>query len=94
MTLPAPPSLETRVRSNEKLLMALITLLALKDERLLSELRVVFTLAAAQDLEIGKDDPAVWADILRKLSLVDGLVNREGGGDRVEGANAEGASLQ
>jgi hypothetical protein len=69
-----PISPETRSKSNEKLLKALIVLLALKDEGLLDELRTIFTVAAMNGSEIGKADPQVWTEISRRLQVIEALV--------------------
>jgi hypothetical protein len=74
MTEPRVVPIETIVRSNEKLLKALITVLSLKDETLLAELKTIFTVAAHHDSEIAPKDPKVWAEIRRELGLIDDLV--------------------
>ncbi len=77
MTAQSPVPLEVIVRSNEKLLKALIALLSLKDEHMLDELRTIFKLAARGGSEIGDADPAVWREIGRELDLIDALTGGE-----------------
>lgn len=79
MSAPAVP-LEVLVRSNEKLLKALITLLSLKDDHILDELKTIFTVASRGGSEIGEADPAVWTEIDRELALIETLIT----GDSVE----------
>ncbi len=83
----AQPSLETLVRSNEKLLKAMLALLSLKDEHFLGELKAVFAMASQQGSEIGQADPKVWAEIRRELAIIDAIVD----GEAEEGAEGDGA---
>lgn len=68
------------VRSNARLLEALIALLSLKDEHLFEELKSVFAIAVRGGSEIGDADPAVWAEINRRLAVIDALI--EGDAER------------
>ncbi|MBS0332682.1 MAG: hypothetical protein JSS35_07940 [Proteobacteria bacterium] len=73
-----PDKLVDMVAANDKLLKAMIALLALKDENLLDELRVVFRHALHSGSEIGEANAAVWAHIHRELELIAILVEDEG----------------
>lgn len=86
MSPQAAPSLETVVRSNEKLLKAMLALLSLKDEHFLAELKQVFALASKQGSELGDADPKIWAEISRELGLIDQIVN----GDAVHDQDGDG----
>ncbi len=56
-----------RSRVNEKLLKALIGLLAVKDEHLLEELCVVFEHARQRDGEVGDGAPDIWRGVDRQI---------------------------
>lgn len=56
-----------RSRVNEKLLKALIGLLAVKDEHLLDELCVVFEHARQREGEVGDGAPEVWRGVDRQI---------------------------
>ncbi len=71
------------VSANDKLLKALITLLAFKDEHLLDEMRIVFGAAAKSRNEIGRADGETWAHLRKELRLISDLV------DQMEGREAE-----
>ena len=75
MTAQSTVPLDVIVQSNAKLLKALIALLSLKDEHLLEELKTIFTIAARGGSEIGDADPAVWAEINRRLEVIDALIH-------------------
>ncbi len=94
MVPPAVP-LEVIVRSNEKLLKALITLLSLKDEHMLDELKTIFTYASRGGSEIGQADPAVWKEISRELTLIEALISDDGEeSEHAEGAESAGVNLR
>lgn len=65
------------VNANDKLLKALITLIALKDEQLLEDLKAVLALAGREGNEIGRADAPTWAHLRKELALISSLV--EGG---------------
>jgi hypothetical protein len=77
--------LEIVVESNAKLLKALIALLSLKDEHLFEELKSIFTIAARGRSEIGDADPAVWAEINRRLAVIETLI--QGDAERARDQN-------
>jgi hypothetical protein len=66
--------LATIVHANDKLLKAFITLMAFKDDHLLSELRIVFA-AAAASRGGASDDPAL-AHVRKELSQIGEVVER------------------
>ncbi|ATQ43006.1 hypothetical protein [Caulobacter mirabilis] len=63
------------VQANDKLLKALITLLAMRDEHLLDELRTVFGLAALEGSELGHASAPAWRHIRRELAMIARLVD-------------------
>ena len=81
----APPSLEVIVRSNEKLLKAMLALLSLKDDHFLGELKLVFAMASQQGSELGSADPKVWAEIQRELAVIDAIVDGDAEDDEDDG---------
>ncbi len=70
-----PNTLATVVQANDKLLKAVVTLLALKDEHLLAELNIVFSAAARPDAPLGAADEATWDCVRRKLAMIRRLVD-------------------
>jgi hypothetical protein len=78
---PAQPSIETIVRSNEKLLKAMLALLSLKDEHFLAELKTIFQIAAREGSELAAGDAKVWAEVRRELGLVEALVSGDDEGE-------------
>jgi hypothetical protein len=70
-----PENLLPMVHANDKLLKALVTLLAVKDEHLLSELHIVFGAATQTGSRIGKADRATWAHIRQELAMISDLVD-------------------
>ncbi len=68
---------DCRSRVNEKLLKALIALLALKDEHLLDELCVIFDHARQRAGEIGAGSEEVWRGVNRQMAVLQDLVAKE-----------------
>lgn len=68
------PSLTPLILGNDKLLKALITLLALRDEHLMQELRTVFIVAHSHDNGIGDAGEDVWAHVRGELDLISSLI--------------------
>ncbi len=68
-------AIATLVMANDKLLKALITLLAIKDDHLLDELSTIFVLAGRTRNEIGGATEATWAHIRKELKLIGALVD-------------------
>lgn len=66
----AETKLRAKIEANDRLLKALMTLLALRDPDLLDELRAVFTIAKAEDSKVGRAAPEVWAHIQKELTIV------------------------
>jgi len=62
------------VCANDKLLKALITLLAFKDQHLLNELRIVFAAAAVTDSPIANGGVETWTHVRHELDLIGDLV--------------------
>ncbi|MDG2522397.1 hypothetical protein P7B02_12660 [Caulobacter segnis] len=62
--------LRAKIEANDRLLKALMTLLALRDPDLLDELRAVFTIAAVEGSKVGDASPEVWAHIRKELAIV------------------------
>jgi hypothetical protein len=75
MAIPKPEALPALVNANDKLLKALVTLLALKDEHLLEELRIVFSAAIQNGNAIGEGDAPTWAHLRKELALISDLVD-------------------
>lgn len=69
------------VSANDKLLKALITLLALREDHLLDELRAIMAIAAREGSEIGMADKATWDHVRRELALIADLVDGDGEDD-------------
>ncbi|MBE7220009.1 MAG: hypothetical protein INR64_16185 [Caulobacteraceae bacterium] len=67
-------AMETRSVANEKLLKALITLLAVREPQLLDELGAIFMLAAAEDSEVGGASSKVWAEVRREMDVMHQLM--------------------
>jgi hypothetical protein len=66
-----------RSQVNEKLIKALLALLALKDERLIDELCVVFAHAQTQGNEVGRASPQVWAGVNQQIDVLLNLISGE-----------------
>jgi len=69
------------VNANDKLLKALITLLALREDHLLDELRAVLAIAAQEGNDIGIGSAATWAHVRKELALISELVESDGADD-------------
>jgi hypothetical protein len=69
----ADDKLRAKIEANDRLLKALMTLLAVRDPDLLDELRAVFTIASAEKSKVGEASPAVWAHIRKELAIVSEL---------------------
>jgi hypothetical protein len=67
------PELRVRLFANDRLLKALIALLAEREPHLMSELREVFSQAQQEGSEIGDNTRATWAEINRELDLIEGM---------------------
>lgn len=76
-----PDKLANLVLANDKLLKAMVALLAMKDEHLLDELRIVFRHAIQSGSEIGQADEAVWAHIRHEMKVITDLVDEGEGGE-------------
>ncbi|THD59791.1 hypothetical protein [Phenylobacterium sp.] len=78
-----PDKLTDIVIANDKLLKAMIALLALKDRYLLDELRVVFDHVHDRDPgnEVGLANRAVWAHIREELNVIADMVGDEASPD-------------
>ena len=61
---------DIRSRVNEKLLKALIAILALKDEHLLEELCIVFEHAQKHGGEMGAASPEVWRGVNHQIGVL------------------------
>lgn len=70
-----------RSQVNEKLIKALLALMAIKDDRLLEELCVVFDHAQKQGGEIGRAPPEVWAGVNRQIDVLLNLISGEDEGE-------------
>ncbi len=66
-----------RSRVNEKLLKALLALLAVKDEHLLEELCVIFEHARQREGEIGEGGPDIWRGVDRQIGVLLDLAHGE-----------------
>jgi hypothetical protein len=68
---------ETRARiaANDRLLKAVITLLAIKDPDLLDELDAIFAIASDQGSPIGEADQRTRAHLRDELDLIRSLAN-------------------
>lgn len=75
--MPQSTALEPMVQANDKLLKALVTLLALKDEHLLSELQTVFVIAGRLGNEIGEANEEAWRHLRHELKVIAALVQSE-----------------
>jgi hypothetical protein len=60
--------------ANDRLLKALIALLALKEPGLLKELETIFTLAARENSVIGDATEATWERIESEMDAIDQLL--------------------
>lgn len=69
--------LATMVKANDKLLKALITLLAMKDEHLLDEMRAVFLVARRDGNPVGLADKATHAHIRKELLMITDLLDHD-----------------
>lgn len=69
------------VAANDKLLKALITLLALRKDGLLDELRAVLAIAGQEGNAVGLASPETWAHVRQGLALIAELVADDDEGD-------------
>jgi hypothetical protein len=81
MTATPEDTLRNVVNANDKLLKALIALLAVKDEHLLQELQMVFTIAGRTGNKIGEASSATWEHIRKELAMIAALVDSGDGED-------------
>ena len=65
------------VAANDRLLKALIALLAMKDPGVMKELPTVFALAAREDGVIGEATEATWAQIGAELRMIRNFLAKE-----------------
>ncbi len=65
---------DIRSKVNEKLLKALIALLAIKDEHLLNELCLIFEHAQQHGGEVGAATPEVWRGVNHQMSVLQDIV--------------------
>jgi hypothetical protein len=70
-----PDDLLAMVQANDKLLKALITLLAFRDEHLLPEMRIIFAGAGSRHSPIGEADAQTWTHVRRELAMIVKLVD-------------------
>ncbi|WP_165190477.1 hypothetical protein [Caulobacter soli] len=78
---------DLRSQVNEKLLKALIALLAVKDEHLLEELCVIFDHVRQNGGEIGEGPPEVWRGVDRQMGVLMDMAH----GENLEQIEAEAA---
>jgi hypothetical protein len=69
------PSLTPVVLANDKLLKALITLLVLRDDHLMDELRTIFVVAHRNANPVGMASDEVWSHVRSELDLIAGLID-------------------
>ncbi|PZQ65775.1 MAG: hypothetical protein DI570_00555 [Phenylobacterium zucineum] len=74
---PTGPDLAAMVAANDKLLKALIGLLAVKDGHLLDELRMVFAMADQHHPSVTPAEARTWARVRRELDLITYMVEGE-----------------
>jgi hypothetical protein len=72
--MPQSQTLTPMILANDKLLKALITLLVLRDEHLMSELRTIFVVAHRNANPIGSASNEVWTHLRDELDLIASLV--------------------
>ena len=72
-----PAEVALTVAANDRLLKALIALLAMRDPGLLQELPTVFALAAREDGVIGEATEATWERIGSEIRAIRGFVATE-----------------
>ncbi|MGK6316102.1 hypothetical protein [Neorhizobium sp. DT-125] len=65
-----------RIAANDKLLKALITLLAIKDPDLLDELDLIFTIAGDEDSPIGEADRRTRDHLRKELEMIRTLASK------------------
>jgi hypothetical protein len=68
------PQFAATVAANEKMLTALIGLLALKDPHLLGEMRTIFAMAAAPGPAEGSPEARTWARVRHELDIITDMV--------------------
>ena len=78
---------DIRSKVNEKLLKALIAILAIKDKHLLNELCVVFEHAQQHGGEIGTASPEVWRGVNHQIGVLQDLVSDEEEDEALESAD-------
>lgn len=81
MTATPQDSVLALVNANDKLLKALIALLAVKDEHLLQELQMVFAIAGRTGNKIGEASSATWEHLRKELLMIAELVDGDDGED-------------
>ena len=84
--MPPETDLAATVAANDKLLKALIGLLAVKDRHLLGELRTVFAMAGQPGADATPAEARTWARLRRELDVITDMVE---GGDEADGADSQ-----
>jgi hypothetical protein len=69
--------LRVRLFANDRILKALVALLAERDPSLLSDLRLIFTQARTEGSEVADNTRATWEEINRELQLIADLAGEE-----------------
>jgi hypothetical protein len=72
--MPQTQALTPMILANDKLLKALITLLVLRDDHLMDELRTIFVVAHRHANPIGSASQDVWAHVRDELDTIAALV--------------------
>ena len=65
--------LKAKIHAHDRLLKALITLLAIRDPELLAELDEIFSAEARNQSDPGASDTAVWQHLRSDLSMIRSL---------------------
>jgi len=68
------PDLAAVVAANDKLLKALIGLLAVKDPHLLGEMRTIFAMASRPAATVTASEARTWDRLRRELDLITDMV--------------------
>ncbi len=71
------------IHANDKLLKAMVTLLCIKDDYLLGELRMVFSAALQTGNPIGQADDDTWGHLRKEMGMISSLV------EKIEGAEPD-----
>ena len=68
--------MRARIAANDKLLKALITLLAIRDPDLLDELDLIFAIASAEDSPVGETDRRTRDHLRKELAMIRTLASK------------------